>query len=75
MVVCAQGRTSREQGTGSNDRELRREERGKAQERRKGERGGKLKLYFYYKYIPIFFKNYITSRLKKYQPARFLLVG
>ena len=41
----------------------------------KGERGGKLNLYFCYIYIPIFLKNYITSRLKKYQPARFLLVG
>ena len=49
---------------------LRREERGK-----EGERGGKLNLYFCYIYIPIFLKNYITSRLKKYQPARFLLVG
>ena len=46
-----------------------------SQEGRKGERGGKLNLYFCYIYIPIFFKNYITSRLKKYQPARFLLVG
>ena len=47
-----------------------REERGK-----EGERGGKLNLYICYIYIPIFLKNYITSRLKKYQPARFLLVG